>query len=81
MVRFQEFAVVAVLLWRWIHRSTLTFGEMAEDTLYSYIELGASNGPLDCLAATDFLTVDVWTLVGLATHYLLFVIDISSRSV
>ena len=35
----------------------------------------------ECLSATDFLTVEVLTLAGLVTHYLLFFIDISSRSV
>lgn len=34
-----------------------------------------------CLAATDFLTVEVWTLTELATHYVLFFIDIATRSV
>ena len=35
----------------------------------------------DCIAATDFLTVEVLTLRGLVTHYLLFFIDIAARSV
>lgn len=35
----------------------------------------------ECLTATDFLTVEVCTLKGLVTHYILFVIDIASRSV
>src|ERR1700674_5032108 len=35
----------------------------------------------DCIAATDFLTVEVLTLRGLVTHYLLFFIDIATRSV
>ena len=35
----------------------------------------------DCLSATDFLTVEVLTLTGLVTHYLLFFIDIATRSV
>ena len=35
----------------------------------------------ECLAATDFFTVEVWTLTGLVTHYLLFFIDIATRSV
>ena len=35
----------------------------------------------DCLAATDFLSVEVWTIRGLVTHYVLFFIDIASRSV
>jgi putative transposase len=34
-----------------------------------------------CLTATDFLTVEVCTLTGLVTHYVLFFIDIGSRSV
>jgi putative transposase len=34
-----------------------------------------------CLAATDFLSVEVCTLRGLVTHYILFFIDIASRSV
>ena len=34
-----------------------------------------------CLSATDFLTVEVLTLTGLVTHYLLFFIASSSRSV
>ena len=35
----------------------------------------------ECLSATDFLTVEVLTLTGLVTHYLLFFIDIATRSV
>jgi putative transposase len=35
----------------------------------------------ECLAATDFLTVEVWTLTGLVTHYVLFFINIATRSV
>ena len=35
----------------------------------------------DCLAATDFSTVEVLTLTGLVTHYVLFFIDIATRSV
>ena len=34
----------------------------------------------ECLAATDFLSVEVCTLKGLVTHYILFFIDIASRS-
>ena len=33
------------------------------------------------LAASDFLTVDVWTGRGLVTHYLLFVISLADRAV
>ncbi len=35
----------------------------------------------ECLAATDFLSVEVFTLKGLVTQYVLFFIDIASRSV
>jgi transposase InsO family protein len=35
----------------------------------------------ECLTATDFLSVEVYTLKGLVTHYVLFFIDIASRSV
>ena len=35
----------------------------------------------ECLAATDFLSVEVLTLKGLITQYVLFFIDIASRSV
>jgi putative transposase len=35
----------------------------------------------ECLAATDFLTVEVCTIKGLVTHYVLFFIDIASRAV
>ncbi|MDA8743805.1 integrase core domain-containing protein [Rubripirellula amarantea] len=35
----------------------------------------------ECLAATDFTTVDVWTPTGLKTIYLLFVIELKSRRV
>jgi transposase InsO family protein len=35
----------------------------------------------ECLAATDFLSVEVCTIKGLVTHYVLFFIDIASRSV
>jgi hypothetical protein len=31
--------------------------------------------------ATDFLTVEVCTIRGLVTHYVLFFIDIASRAV
>jgi putative transposase len=33
------------------------------------------------LAASDFLTVEVWTANGLVTHYLLFVISLADRVV
>jgi transposase InsO family protein len=33
------------------------------------------------LAASDFLTVEVWTAKGLVTHYLLFVISLADRAV
>ena len=33
------------------------------------------------LAASDFLTVEVWTGGGLVTHYLLFVISLADRVV
>lgn len=35
----------------------------------------------ESLAAIDFTTVEVWTLRGLVTYYLLFVIDIKTRKV
>ena len=35
----------------------------------------------ECLTATDFLSVEVFTLKGLITYYLLFFIDIASRKV
>jgi putative transposase len=35
----------------------------------------------ECLAATDFLTVEVCTIRGLVTHYVLFFIDTTSRAV
>jgi transposase InsO family protein len=35
----------------------------------------------DSIAAIDFTTVEVWTLKGLVTYYLLFVIDLKSRKV
>jgi len=34
---------------------------------------------LECMAATDFFTVEVFTTGGLVTHYVLFFIDIASR--
>jgi putative transposase len=34
-----------------------------------------------CLTATDFLSVEVYTVKGLVTYYILFFIDISSRLV
>ncbi len=34
-----------------------------------------------CLAAADFFTVEVWTCRGLVTHYVLFVLDLSTRRV
>jgi transposase InsO family protein len=38
-------------------------------------------GNWECLTATDFLSVEVCTIKGLVTHYILFFIDIASRSV
>src|ERR1035438_8637114 len=35
----------------------------------------------ECLTATDFMSVEVCTIKGLVTHYILFFIDIASRSV
>jgi putative transposase len=35
----------------------------------------------ECLVATDFLTVEVCTISGLVTHYVLFFIDIVNRAV
>jgi putative transposase len=35
----------------------------------------------ECLTATDFLSVEVYTIKGLFTYYILFFIDIASRSV
>jgi transposase InsO family protein len=35
----------------------------------------------ECLTATDFLSVEVCTIKGLVTYYILFFIDIASRSV
>ena len=35
----------------------------------------------ECLTATDFLSVEVCTIRSLVTHYILFFIDIASRSV
>ena len=35
----------------------------------------------EILTATDFLSVEVFTLKGFVTHYVLFFIDIASRSV
>jgi putative transposase len=35
----------------------------------------------DCLLATDFFTTEVWTALGLVTHYVLFFIHIQSRKV
>jgi len=35
----------------------------------------------DVMAATDFFTVEVWTLRGLVTYYVLFVMQLKTRSV
>jgi putative transposase len=35
----------------------------------------------ECLAATDFISVEVCTIKGLVTQYILFFIDIATRSV
>ena len=35
----------------------------------------------ECIAATDFFTVEVVTLRGLVTHYILFFLDLTSRTV
>lgn len=35
----------------------------------------------ESIAATDFFTVEVFTLRGLVTHYVLFVLDLASRTV
>ena len=34
-----------------------------------------------CLVAADFLTVEVWKLRGLMTYYVLFFIELSTRTV
>jgi putative transposase len=39
------------------------------------------NAHWECLTATDFLSVEVFTFKGLITYYLLFFIDIASRKV
>ena len=36
---------------------------------------------MDVLAAVDFTTIDIWTLSGLKTYYLLFFMEISTRRV
>ena len=33
------------------------------------------------IAASDFLTVEVWTMRGLVTHYVLFILDLATRDV
>lgn len=38
-------------------------------------------GHWESIAATDFFTVEVFTLRGLVTHYVLFIIDLASRTV
>jgi putative transposase len=40
-----------------------------------------SQGALGSIAATDFFTVEVFTLRGLVTHYVLFILDLASRTV
>jgi hypothetical protein len=35
----------------------------------------------DCLAATDFFTVEVWTRGGLVAYYVLFLIELATRRV
>ena len=35
----------------------------------------------ECLTATDFMSVEVYTIKGLVTYYILFFIDIASRTV
>lgn len=35
----------------------------------------------ECIAATDFFTVEVFTKRGLVTHYVLFLLDLASRTV
>ena len=39
------------------------------------------NSHMDVLAATDFLTVEVWSRLGLVTYYVLFFIHLSTRTV
>ena len=36
---------------------------------------------LDLIAATDFLTIEVWTSSGLVTYYILFVIHLETRRI
>ena len=33
------------------------------------------------IAASDFLTVEVWTMRGLVTYYVLFILDLATRDV
>jgi hypothetical protein len=40
-----------------------------------------SEGTLECVAATDFFTVEFCTARGLVTFYVLFFIDLASRVV
>lgn len=35
----------------------------------------------ESIAATDFFTVEIFTLGGLVTHYVLFILDLASRTV
>lgn len=53
---------------------------------YSGVYVTSGVAPLseyhwECLTATDFLSVEVYTIKGLATYYVLFFIDIASRSI
>ena len=44
-------------------------------------QLRDSSEHWEVLVATDFFTVEVWTLQGLVTHYVLFFIGLATRSV
>ena len=42
---------------------------------------GVSAGALDAFMAADFFTTEVWTVRGLVTYYMVFVIELHSRRV
>ena len=58
---------------------TLIGMAISETTILKYTKFLKAHW--EVIAATGFFTVEVWTARGLATYYVLFVLDLATRSV